>query len=120
MRVWYLAHPIAGDVQYTTEQNLAHVLKIQKLFFDAEIYTTAPYYSWIVQFGGTSDFKNIMQMLDMDCECVVRLGGIILVGHKISRGMSFELEAARANLCTVVDLTKVPDHLLVQTFKEQE
>lgn len=119
MKVWYLAHPIAGDEKFRTEQNLEHLVEAQKILLEGGIYTVAPYYSWIVAFGGAADFKQINTMLDIDCECVRSLYRIMLIGHKLSRGMGIEKREAERNGLAVVDLIGVPNSQLVQAYKER-
>lgn len=93
MKIYYLAHPIAPDENYTVDQNLAHLLKMQRILWEAAIWTIIPYYTYVVEHGSGHDKPNLEEFLRFDCEVVTRCNGIILAGHKVSNGMKRELDA---------------------------
>lgn len=90
MKIYYLAHPVTADETYTTEQNLLHVRRVQKLLWEAGIRTVLP---WSLH----SKFLG-------NCEVVQCCDGIILVGHKLSEGMSYEKLAAESAGVPVYDM----------------
>lgn len=110
-KLYYLAHPVKSDEHYTTEQNLDHTLKIQKLLLEAGIIAFAPWWTYCHSFSSGWDNPEVDMklMLAADCECVKRFGRIILSGHRLSHGMSLEYQALVEVGGEVVDLIGVPD-----------
>ena len=109
MKVFYLAHPIKGDNVRTTEENLAHILVLQKLLLDAGIFAVAPYWTFVHFLGSGHDFPNFQDFLNADYECARKIGRIILSGHKLSSGMRFELTAVENEAGEIIDLVGIPD-----------
>lgn len=99
--VWYMAHPLASDESYTRERNMEHVLHMVRLFFSEGIRVVAPYHTiMLVLDDHNPDHRRIG--LETDLAVVEKLGRVILCGHKISRGMRFELEASRGPYVSLV------------------
>lgn len=110
MDIWYLAHPVSRDDKYTTEQNLDHALKIQKILFEAGIVTVMPWHSYCLTYG-SAEGERLAKCLKMDCQIVKLLGKLILVGHKLSYGMAVEFDALDGEF---IDLIGVPDKHLAE------
>ena len=110
--VWYLAHPIAADGEYSTEENLEHARKVLRLFLEAGIYVTAPWIPACEVLDDTNvDHRRLG--LDIDTTIVSHLRKLILTGHRVSEGMYREIAAIEIVGGWVVDLTGIPDHRLV-------
>lgn len=100
-RVFYVAHPVGGDVvgNTTRAKRWLHWLKVT---FREETFV-AP---WIADLEcGMNDSDPVQREAGLvDCETVVqRLTGIVLVGGRISTGMARECAVARE----IVDLTQL-------------
>lgn len=115
MKLWYLAHPVAGDEHRTLEENLEHVLLVQKILWYEGIKAINPWYTYVRNFGQLSP-QAVGPFLEMDIEVVKRCDGLVLAGHKLSRGMQFEYNAHEG---LVIDLIAVPDDKLVEVIKAQ-
>lgn len=89
--VWYLAHPLAPDDKYTVAQNMAHIVHLTRFFFDQGIYVTTPYHTCMLALDDTNREHRRMG-IEMDLSVLHRLGRIICVGHKLSKGMIEELK----------------------------
>lgn len=101
-QVWYMAHPVAGDV----EGNLARAERwlgwLMQRNTDAAFI--APWISQ-VRVGDDADAAQRERGL-LDCEAAAaRCDGIVLVGGRVSTGMRREAEAAKRAGRPVVDLT---------------
>jgi hypothetical protein len=83
--VWYLAHPVAADAQFTTEQNLDHTVKIAEILFSAGFKVVAPWHLHCLFLRETPENREIC--LEVDCFLVEKIGRMILTGHKLSAGM---------------------------------
>lgn len=106
MIVWYMAHPIAGDV----EGNLWWAKRWRKWLAGAlrDAAVVAPYVTDIE--AGVDDDSVPEQRtagLARNCAVAVRCDGILLVGGVVSAGMAHEAAAVRAVGCLVVDLTPI-------------
>jgi hypothetical protein len=105
-KIFWMAHPLSGCEKYTQFDNLALarwwlkylLLNFPKIDFAAD---------WILWAEALDDTNTLHRKrgLAFDTAMIRRLDGIVLVGHKISRGMQIELKAARAAGKIVVDLT---------------
>lgn len=90
--VWYLSHPLATDDRFTFQQNVAHAKKMMRLCFDAGVRVVAPYLN-IIEVLDDDNLDHRRIGLEVDCAVAYALGRIIMVGHKISKGMQVEKEA---------------------------
>lgn len=90
--VWYLAHPVNGDDEYTNEGNMKHIIELMQFFLENDVYVVAPYYAQCVAFPESNDERR-EQGLAIDCVTVQKLGALMLTGHKVSTGMRVELDA---------------------------
>lgn len=107
--VWYLAHPVAADDQFTYAQNMAHCLHMLKLCWEEGFRCVAPWYELCLIFDETN-MANRIAGLEADCKIVTALGRIILTGHKVSRGMQTELTAlSSVEGYKVIDVTGFDD-----------
>lgn len=101
-QVWYMAHPVAGDV----EGNLARAERWLGWLMQRNTDTAyiAPWISQ-VRVGDDADPAQRDRGL-LDCEAAAaRCDGIVLVGGRVSTGMRREAEAAKRAGRPVVDLT---------------
>lgn len=116
-RVYYLAHPVAPDEHYTFDQNLAHVVKLLRLCYEAGVKAIAPYHTHCL---ALNDANNAMRKygLETDCRLVAMLDGFILSGHKRSSGMNTEYEVAfnRPSIDIII-LIGVSDKEFVETLR---
>lgn len=102
--VWYMAHPVAGDVAANLERAERWLAWLMRMNPDAAI--VAP---WIAgcRIGDDADPAQRERGL-LDCEAVAaRCNGIVLVGGRVSTGMRREVRAARAGGRRVVDLSEL-------------
>jgi hypothetical protein len=106
-RVFYVAHPVAGDVP----ANLARALRWLKWLSTTERETVhiAPWISAIMSGEDDSDPAARARGLRHDCLVVRRCDGIVLVGGRVSSGMAIERDAAHDAGLTVIDLTHLGD-----------
>lgn len=107
--IWYLAHPLAPDEHYTFQQNMDHVVHMMRLCYDLGYYVVAPYHTICLALDDTN-LEHRRIGLEVDCNLVRKLDGIILVGHKISSGMQQELLVAREYGKRVLDFTGRGDY----------
>lgn len=93
--LWYLAHPVAGDDQYTYEQNMEHAKKVYVALLRAGLKVCAP---WILDCMVLDDSIPEERALGMENDAAIyhRCDGIILTGHKLSRGMEREFTYFRS------------------------
>lgn len=116
MKIYYLAHPVRPDSQFTEKQNLEDVIQIQKLLWDCGVWTIIPWYTNVLIRPNT---VNIDEYLVFDEECVRRCDGIILSGHRLSDGMKAELKAAREAGLDVINLIGVSHkHIANEILRE--
>lgn len=88
--VWYLGHPLAGDAQYTFQQNMDHVIHMMRICYEEGFIVVAPYHTICLALDDdNSEWRRIG--LECDCNVVRKLGRVILCGHKLSSGMGHEL-----------------------------
>ena len=106
MSVWYMAHPVSGDVP----ANLARALRWLRWLSITRPEATyiAP---WIpaVMVGDDSDPVQRAKGLADDIAVVKRCDGIVLVGGRISTGMAIEQGAALVANLPILDLTHLGD-----------
>lgn len=113
--VYYLSHPVAPDDKYTVPENLDHTVKVLGIFFDAGYRVIAPWHSLCLRKGDElmqDDDEYREKCLVIDCDVVELCDGVILVGHKISKGMQRELEAHT----NIINLVSIPDVNLIEHF----
>jgi hypothetical protein len=106
-QVWYLAHPVRGDV----EANLRNVKEWLRFLFryDPDNVYIAPWVAEVEamrEVGEDTSAATLDKALKDDCEVVRRCDGILLVGGRITDGMRIELNAAREADIQVLDLSK--------------
>jgi hypothetical protein len=89
--VWYLAHPIKADEKYSTQQNLDHIVHLTKLFYECGIYVVAPYHTVMLALDDNNPEHRRMGM-EANHAALIKLGRLLLVGHKFSEGMKGEFE----------------------------
>lgn len=103
--IWYMAHPVAGDVQANVQRALRWLAWLRKE--EPEACIIAP---WIpALLAGEDDNDPAQRERGLrDCELVAELvDAIVLVGGSVSRGMQRELDAVTRNGGAVADLTKL-------------
>lgn len=91
--VWYLSHPLAPDDVHTFQENMDDVLRILRLCFDCGVRVVAPYHTICLALDDANEEHRRIG-LEVDCTIARLLGRIILSGHKLSKGMNCEVEAA--------------------------
>lgn len=107
-KVWYLAHPLKPDEKFTVEQNMEHVVRLTRIFFDHGIYVCTPYHTCMLALDDTN-IEHRRMGIEMDNIVLRRLNKIILVGHKLSYGMAEELKLVQSQEGEVRDLTEISD-----------
>jgi len=118
--VWYLAHPLKPDEQYTVEQNMAHVVHMTRLFFEEGVYVCTPYHTCMLALDDTN-LKHRAMGIEMDKAVLTKLNRIILVGHKVTVGMREELELIHSEGGAWENLTGLSDakiHEYIETFRD--
>ncbi len=115
MELWYLAHPVSVDEQHSEQDNMDHVLEVQKILWEADVKTVNPWYSYVSAYGSArEDSERLEVFLTFDKAVIGILGGIILTGHKMSQGMEIEFKHALAHKLRIVNLIGVPDERIGQ------
>ena len=115
-RLWYLAHPIAGDGRFTTEQNLDHIAFLIRSAWKRGLVLFSPYHT-VVSVLTDSNPKERELGLAADCRLIQRFDGIILAGHKTSSGMlEEEASFAKTRKGVTIDLVGIPDFMIASTF----
>jgi hypothetical protein len=114
MKIYYLAHPVRGDDQFSEEENLEHALLVQGLLYEAGIFTVNPWYTFIKLYPNVKSPEDIEQFLKEDCAVLERLDGVVLVGHKLSDGMRRELNHALSNDLDIVNYIGIPDNVIAK------
>jgi hypothetical protein len=109
--VFYVAHPVSGDVSKNIRNVVAWV-KWLTLNDPSRVYV-APWVAEVLAFEDTivdEDFYT--RVLADDVTVLRKLDGILLVGGTISRGMAIEVAGAREGM-TVQDWSyaRTPDDL---------
>src|SRR5947208_2104557 len=84
-KIFYLAHPLAPDDQFTFDENMEHVVWVMRECYDAGIYVVAPYHTISLALDEDS-LEHHRIGLEIDCTLIPKLDGLILTGHKRSRG----------------------------------
>jgi hypothetical protein len=105
--VYYLSHPLAPDEYYTFEQNMAHVLHMLRLCLDEGVRAIAPYHTHCLVLDDSNHAHRKLG-LETDCAVVHRIGDMLMVGHKVSRGMLEEAKYASS----YIDLTGYKDSVV--------
>lgn len=118
MKVWYLAHPIAADDQFTTEQNLDHIKLLIGLLWSCGWIAIAPYHTQVLAVPDSPQNRKLG--LECDYKVIDALGGkVILAGHRVSSGMEGEINTAeRCVDCEVVDLVGKTDSEIIEHLAE--
>jgi hypothetical protein len=102
-RVYYMAHPVGGDVEGNLKRATAWLLWLMRSGPDHCFI--APWISQIQPGADDSDPAQRERGL-LDCEATVaRCDGIVLVGGRVSAGMRRELEVAIVNDLEINNLT---------------
>jgi hypothetical protein len=114
MKIVYIAHPIASDGSYTTDENVADLLRIIRYLnmggtdeapFDEEVVPMAPYIGDVLAMDDTNVFQR-KRGIENDVAMIET--GIFeelwLTGHKISLGMQEEIKLFVAQGKKVVNL----------------
>jgi hypothetical protein len=115
-KIFYLGHPLAPDDKYTFEQNMEHVVWVMRECYDAGIYVVAPYHTICLALDDESlEYRRIG--LEVDCNVVRKLDGLLLTGHKLSKGMIVERTAATRAHLPVMDFIGVEDSDLKPALK---
>lgn len=106
MKLYYMAHPVSGDVAGNLARAKRWLKWLYKEYTDWGII--APWLE-IVEYSGldNNNLEDLLRGLEIDKETVARCDGIILVGGQISRGMHMELEVAKQHGLHIEDLTKL-------------
>lgn len=99
VRIYYLAHPVSGDVPGNVARALRWLRWLVGQHPDWAI--SAP---WIPYVLGLDESTDRARGLRDDVAMVRRCDGIILAGGRLSQGMAVELGAARAGGLHVLDL----------------
>ena len=119
MELWYLAHPISGDDQYNEYQNMEHALVVQVLLWEAGLKTVNTWYSFASHYGSArEDPERLEEFLNLDKAVIKALGGIVLVGHKMSSGMEAEFLFAQANKFRIANLIGIPNRIIAEATKD--
>lgn len=101
--VYYVAHPVSGDVDGNIQRALKWLAWLRKR--DHANTFVAPWIAGLLSGEDDSDPEQRERGL-VDCEATAsRLNGIVLVGGRISSGMERERRAVAAAGGAVVDLT---------------
>jgi hypothetical protein len=111
--LWYLAHPIAPDEKFSFEENMAHALQVARILTDAGLSVCLPWFA-MCRFLDDSNPEHRALGMEFNKKMVKRLDGLLLTGHKISKGMQIERETC--NSC--VDLTGTPDKRLAEMVRK--
>lgn len=107
--VWYLAHPISADKQFTAQQNMDHVVKLCGILLNRSIKVVAPYHTHLLCLDDNNETHRKIG-LETDCAVARALGRIVLTGHKLSDGMKAELAACPTAI--IVNLIGMPDSMM--------
>lgn len=91
--IWYLAHPVASDEVKTIDQNLADILHLMRLFTRQGVKVQAPYYT-LIQACEDNEPEIRLRGMEINLRICRTFGTILLTGHKVSKGMRDELDAA--------------------------
>lgn len=108
-RVWYLAHPVAGDEKFTIGQNLTHSLEVARIVWDAGYRVILPWHTHCL-FLDDSNPEHRATGMECNRQILESVGRIILVGHKLSGGMEAEAKIVSSLIGGVlIDLIGVSD-----------
>lgn len=116
MKIYYLAHPVTPDEHYTFEENIEHALEIARILYAEDIYVDLPWYP-IVHILDNNDPKHLEIGLKIVTQIASERDGVIMVGHKISKGMSREADTAKDNWKPVYNCTRVRDKDLITVLR---
>lgn len=99
--VWYVAHPVGGDVV----GNLSRVRDWLRFLLDEYPDTafTIPWLAYVEVLDESLDAHRIRGIRD-DLAMLERCDGLVLVGGRISPGMELELTHATEHGLQVIDL----------------
>lgn len=101
--VYYVAHPVAGDVEGNINKALRWLAWLRKN--DKTVVYTAPWIPYLLAGDDDNDPELREQGLLDDIELATRCNGIVLVGGRVSSGMARERDAVIAAGLEVVDMT---------------
>lgn len=123
--LYYVAHPVAADTEYTYEENLEHALWCYRQVLNAGYAAFMPWHTMLLV-APDGDVHWRARGIKLDCLTVARFDGIILTGHKLSGGMQRELLTFA--MCgntdlpdgqAIIDVTGVPDSRLLIELKKK-
>lgn len=95
--VFYLSHPLQADDKMTFQANVDHAKRMMRVCFDEGFRVIAPYLS-IIEVLDDDNLEHRRVGLETDCYVAHQLGRIIMTGHKLSSGMSCELDAVQSRV----------------------
>ena len=108
-KVWYLAHPGASDEKYSRGENLAHVLKVARICWDAGFRVVLP---WHTHFLFLDDMNRAERegALAANLFILSHTRRAIFTGHKFSKGMDAEFDyLVTFDYADYIDATGIPD-----------
>lgn len=115
-KIFYLAHPLATDDEFTFDDNMEHVVWAVRQCYSAGLYVVAPYHTISLALD-ENNLEHRRVGLEVDCNIVRKLDGLILTGHKLSSGMMVERKVAMAAKLQIFDFTGVKDADLKPALK---
>lgn len=100
--IFFVAHPVGGDVA----GNLARTFRWLRWLTETHPYRiyTVPWVAEVMTFDDANPSERAAS-IERNRAIIGRCDGIVLVGGRISTGMSIELAAAQAHQLDVLDLT---------------
>lgn len=102
-QLYYVAHPLSGDVQGNLARALRWLAWLAKR--DADRAYIAPWIAFVMAGASDNDPVARARGLADDVAVVTRCDGIVLCGGRVSRGMATERDAMVAICGEILDLT---------------
>lgn len=112
MKIVYIAHPIATDEKFNTEQNIQDILRIlRRINLDrddkeyCETVPVAPYLGDVLSMDDSVMFHRKRGLTN--CEELIHTGmfdELWLTGHKVSVGMQYEVELFKLQGKPIINL----------------
>lgn len=111
MAIWYMAHPVGGDVLANLSRAKRWLAWLQAQM-PIDVVVIAPWITAIEVGADDGDPAQRERGLRGDCALVRRCDGVFLVGGRISEGMAREAKYARAthDLTFLGDEPPLEDH----------
>lgn len=106
--LWYLAAPISPQGSETVEGNLQRALSFQRALLLAGIQVVAPYIELCQALDEGKEAERKLGMA-VDMEVLSRCDAIVLVGPRISSGMTAERNFALLHDLKIHDATGLTD-----------